>query len=241
MSSLTEDNNKLKDELAAYVLGGLDDADRAQIETYLRGCAECQQLIGEYQSLAGLLPNALPVAAPPPEAKAHVMSRIRASKTAALPPKQSMWDRLRPLFTPLRWGVAFAMIAGLVFWNVQLQREIGRTHSSAQANGRVFVLLGTGVPGASGRLVVAPGFQRAELDISGLPQLAANRIYQFWFARPGHQPESGGTFTVDSQGHAVASINVPVPLNDVNAIAVTDEPAPGSLRPTTKHLVDGKP
>lgn len=146
-------------------------------------------------------------------------------------------------FNLLTSGLAIAGLATafvLLFWNVQLQQQLSRVQQSLSINGRVFVLTGTGVPKASARLYILPDLQKGELEVSGLPPLAANRTYQLWFARPGQPTETGGAFRVDVQGHINTSIVVPVPLGEVTAIAVTEEQLPGSLRPTGKHLLDAK-
>jgi hypothetical protein len=91
----------------------------------------------------------------------------------------------------------------------------------------MIALVGTGTAGASARLSVAADGRRGELAITGLPKLAPGRVYQLWFARTGAAPISGGVFGVDARGEALA-----------RAVAVTEEPAPGSPEPTGPHLLD---
>jgi anti-sigma-K factor RskA len=99
-------------------------------------------------------------------------------------------------------------------------------------------LIGTGSPGATARLYVAEDGMRGELAIAGLPALPAGRVYQLWFARTGGSPVSGGVFRVDGRGEALAAVAVPVALEPARAVAVTEEPAPGSPAPTGPHLLD---
>jgi hypothetical protein len=61
---------------------------------------------------------------------------------------------------------------------------------------------------------------------------------QLWFARPGGPPISGGVFHVNDPGAALAVVVVPVTLEPVRAVAVTEDPDPGSLVPTGPHLLD---
>jgi hypothetical protein len=53
---------------------------------------------------------------------------------------------------------------------------------------------------------------------------------------------TGGAFQVDAFGGALVAVNIPVPLEEVSNIAVTEEPvteAPEeTLRPTGEHLLD---
>jgi hypothetical protein len=58
--------------------------------------------------------------------------------------------------------------------------------------------------------------------------------------RPGAPTVTGGTFRVDSRGRAWATITVPISLDEARVIAVTDEPAPGSMAPTGSYLLEAK-
>jgi hypothetical protein len=125
-------------------------------------------------------------------------------------------------------------------WNIQLQQQTVDIDARARSGAGV-ALVGTGTPGASARLLIGPDLQRAEIAVTGLPPLAADRTYQLWFARPDQPTETGGAFRVDARGQALVPVVVPVPLNEVTAIAITEEPMPASLRPTGQHLLDGRP
>ena len=107
--------------------------------------------------------------------------------------------------------------------------------------GQILPLVGTGVPTAKARLFVVGGGQQAELAVDRLPPLPPGRIYQLWFAEPGQPIKTGGTFSVDASGDAVARVTIPAPLERMRAVAVTEEPAPGSPGPTGEHLLDWTP
>ena len=107
--------------------------------------------------------------------------------------------------------------------------------------GQVLPLQGTGVPTASARLFVAENGRRAELAVDALPPLPPGRVYQLWFAEPGQPVRTGGVFTVDQHGDAAVRVVIPTPLERVQAVAVTQEPAPGLVSPTGVHLLDWTP
>jgi anti-sigma-K factor RskA len=138
-----------------------------------------------------------------------------------------------------------AVFLGLLGWNLALHRQIaGRAapvpveQLARLPDGRIVALIGTGTPQASARLYVDREGRRGELAIAGLPALPPARVYQLWFARPGGPPISGGVFRADAQGEALALVVIPVALEPARAIAVTEEPAPGSPAPTGPHLLD---
>lgn len=62
---------ELHELLGAYVLGGLDDADRSRFEDHLQRCAVCRDDLAELETLPGLLgavpvPDAVALAVPGP-------------------------------------------------------------------------------------------------------------------------------------------------------------------------------
>jgi anti-sigma-K factor RskA len=69
----------IQDLLGAYGLDALDPEERQAVERHLvrrGGCAECQQVAHEYQSVAGLLALSLPQVAPNPVVKERLLKRI---------------------------------------------------------------------------------------------------------------------------------------------------------------------
>ena len=158
-----------------------------------------------------------------------------------------LWPRLRMA----RWPALAALVASLVIWNVLLQQELTRrapgpapgpeVEALARRPGKVIILGGTGKPGASARLFVAADGGHGHLAIAGLGPLPQERTYQLWFIRAGASSISGATFTVGPHGRAWVKAAVPASLDDVRAIAITEEPTPGSAAPTGRHLLDAQP
>jgi Anti-sigma-K factor rskA, C-terminal len=182
------------------------------------------------------------------------------ARPSRLPSRRRWWDSLRGdvrrRLSPMRWPALAAACAALLLWNVQLQRQlfdpatvpggpggsaVGAQQLSRLSLGPIVPLEGTGQPGASARLFVDREGRGTWLAVAGLAPLPDDRVYQLWFARPGQPTVSGAAFRVDAEGGAVTPVVVPGPLGEVSAVAVTEEPAPGSLRPTGRHLLDGRP
>jgi hypothetical protein len=67
---------ELHELLGAYILGGLDDADKARFEDHLKQCAVCRDELADLETLPGLL-NAVPV----PDAVALAVPAPRAPRT----------------------------------------------------------------------------------------------------------------------------------------------------------------
>lgn len=97
--------------------------------------------------------------------------------------------------------------------------------SAPQAVGRAFV-------SASRGLI---------FNADSLPRLEADRQYQLWVipAGPGAAPVSAGVFDVDPTGASTLAMPLPSGVTTVAVVAVTEEPAGGSLRATTAPLLVG--
>jgi anti-sigma-K factor RskA len=68
----------------------------------------------------------------------------------------------------------------------------------------------------------------------GLPDLGDQRTYQVWLLGPGSAVTSVGTFDSDGKASYTRLFNGP---GDATALAVTEERAGGSKRPTTKPVM----
>jgi len=136
------------------------------------------------------------------------------------------------------------LAASLLIWNVTLQREISRHASGPQVEalarrpGRLVILTASGMPNASGRLLIAIDGVHGHLAVAGLRPLGPGRVYQLWFVRPGALTASAAAFTVDGRGRAWVTITAPMSLDDTRQVMVTEEPSPGSATPTGPGLME---
>ena len=232
------------EDLAGYALGALEGPEGIRVETHVARCATCASVLAQYRAIVSTLPIGLDPVAPPPGAWAAIRAEARRRR---LPVDQGAGSRVRPNWRRAMRPVLTTLVASLLVWNVVLQRELTRrapgpapgpeVEALSRRPGRLVVLAGTGQPGASARLFVAVD-GGGHLAISGLTPLPRGRTYQLWFIRTGASAATGGTFRVDARGLAWAKAGVPASLDEVRAIAVTEEPAPGSMSPTGQHLLE---
>lgn len=107
-------------------------------------------------------------------------------------------------------------------------------------NTRLIPVPGTDVaPGATGYALLAEN-NRVVFHANNLPPLAAGRVYQLWLIR-GQTPQivSGGIFTPTANRSAEIEFTQGSLIQNVQAIAVTDEPAGGSPGPTGQKFLVG--
>ena len=234
--------------LAAYALGSLDPSERASVDAHVAACDACAARLRAYQGVAATLPLGLAQAPPPPEAWGVISATVRARRA-----RRRIEAKASPLVGWLRfarWPAVAVALSALLVWNVALQRELVRrapgpapgpeVEALSRRPGRVVIFRGTGKPEATARLFVAVD-GGGHLAVSGLGQLPRERTYQLWFVRTGSSAMSGATFGVDRYGHAWVKVAVPSSLDDVQAIVVTEEPAPQGSAPTGRHLLDALP
>jgi len=234
------------DDLPAYVLGSFEGPDRERVEAHLASCTTCTQAGEQYRGVVSVLPLGLAPVTPPPAAWSSILAAVRAGRRPARQPRAAMhWLRLA------RWPAVATVVAGLLVWNVMLLQELARrapgpapgpeVEALSRRPGRVVILKGTGVPGASARLFVASDGGHGHLAISGLKRLPPERVYQLWFTRTGAPTVSGATFGVGAYQRAWVKVAVPAEFSEVRTVMVTEEPAPESPIPTGPNLLETQP
>jgi hypothetical protein len=95
----------MESRILAYMDGRLSDADRAEVQKHLDGCAVCRLRATEFSSVNDLL-DELPLIEPSPAFDVRVRARI-----AAEPVKQSWWA---PWWAALRPSPRIAFVASML-------------------------------------------------------------------------------------------------------------------------------
>jgi len=246
----------LLDLAPAYALGALSPEEALRFEAYLAGSPEAQREVAEYREVAALLALGGPEAAPTPELRERVLSRIRgpsASRPAAPRRRSPPWGAL---------AAGLVAAVGLGFGYVQLREtqdlrgELGRTMRRLAETSELLT-----AREATLNAIFEPGVQMFQLTASGDPNpliqvfwdrerhraivhgyklesVPQGRAYQLWFIKDG-APVPSVTFKPESTGH-VKLEQIPVPADGkVSAAAVTVEPESGSTQPTSPILLVG--
>lgn len=101
------------------------------------------------------------------------------------------------------------------------------------------VLAGLGsIPQAAGQALVNPETRTAVFHAFRLPPAPSGRSYQLWFIAGG-KPVSAGVFEPDAQGHGSLVVEDVAPVGEIQAWAVTIEPAGGVPQPTGEMVLKG--
>jgi predicted anti-sigma-YlaC factor YlaD len=223
------DHTTFKDEVGAYLLGALSDAERASFEGHLVDCPECRHELERLRPAADLLPRSVEQVEPPPSLKRSLMEVVEreAKERDGAPsvPRTPVGERLRGWLggslRPALVGAAVVLAVAIGFGVAQLGGDDTRT-----------VAAQTTLPDASGSLKVHD--DDAILEVRGMPSLERGRVYQAWVQRDGMiEPEP--TFEVGADGRGVVA--VPEDLSEAEAVMVTREPSGGSRAPSEKPIL----
>lgn len=248
-----------QDLAAAYALGALSPEEARRFETYLADSPEARREVVEYRDVMALLALAGPEAAPSPDLRQRVLSRVRGhpARPGSEAASSSASSSARRL--PAGWGAlaaALVAVAGLGLGYVQLRdardlrAELDRTQQRLSETSKLLSEREATLDAISG-----PGVRMFQLTASGNPDPAIQLFwdrerhsavirgfklepipqgsaYQLWFIKDG-APVPSVTFKPGSDGR-VSLVRIPVPAEgEVSAAAVTVEPESGSAQPTS--------
>jgi anti-sigma-K factor RskA len=231
---MSADEDRIRDDAAAWVLGALTDEEARDFERLMETSAVAREEVEELRRATDVLPFAAEPVAPPPELRSRIMAAVEseaqllraADATADRPPQRRRLSGrlafLRPL--PLAAAACALLLAGL---GAGLLVAGGGDEPARTIAAEV---TGQGGAGASARLVVDDG--RGELVVDGLRSPGEGRVYQVWLLHEGETTPvpAGSLFDVDSSGRGAAAVT---DLEDVQAVMVSSEPRGGSEQPTT--------
>ncbi len=213
------------DNAAAYALGALEPHEVEEFQRHLASCAICRDEVAVFEQVVGALPMAAPQLPVPRRLKRRVRATFRAeAKTArrrAGRRQPGIWRATAPR-PAIAGGVVLAVAAIAVGGAELASTGMGGTRVFAATVGHAQVRVSDG---------------RGELVVAHLREPAPGHIYEVWLTRRGtaRPAPTRALFSVTSTG--AGDVEVPGDLNGVSAVMVTEEPAGGSLVPTSAPVI----
>lgn len=242
---MTKTHADIEEAIAAYALDAMEPGERADalpaLLEHVSGCASCRDAFNEFRDVAGDLALGAPPVAVSPDLESRVMGAIRG-QTQASPAKPS-----RPRWLTraiLAASLAAVAALGAVSFTVvgDLRDERARADRTARALALVadpaaqrMVLTGDAVSGSISMAVAADG--RAVLVGTGLPDIAANRVFELWLMKDG-TPVPAGVFRAES---GLALLLLRHDPRGFDAAAVTIEPGPAGTNAPTSDVIFSAP
>lgn len=235
------------DELAdLYALDALAPDEAARHEAHLERCAGCRWRVATALEVAAALAEV--VEAPPPaELRARIlaaatMPQVRPTAHSTGPPAERSGRRAVWEWTAVTAAAVVLVVATtfLLLSRRPTPIEAGLTQEDVEADpGAVTVALTSpaGAAGAAGegvRVVWSAGERHAVLVGGELPALAPGQAYELWFIDD-DQPVAGPLLPP-------VRVGVPfvVPAQAPDVLAVTIEPASGSVTPSGPVVLQGE-
>ncbi|HUR75895.1 MAG TPA: anti-sigma factor [Sporichthya sp.] len=225
----------------AFATGALTDEEHDAFVAHLGSCANCQDEVAELVATTTLLGIAA-AERPPAGFRERLMAEV--AQTRQLPPVVSTLAeaKARKGFSRTRrWTMSAAASAvvvavGLGAWGLSQDGTSGP--SVAAITAIQTAADAKTVTTASGATTAALTVSRNTGDMvfmaHGLRDVGNKRTYQVWLLGPGSAVTSMGTFNSDGKGNTTRLFRAP---GDATALAVTEEPAGGSARPTTQPVL----
>jgi len=220
------DHDRWRDEVAAYALDALPDAERPGLESHLEGCDECRAYLRWLRPAEAAVATSVEQLKPPRRLRRAVLANAqKADREAPLPAQSragSRWFLARPaLAAALAVTVAAALIGGYVLRGSGPSTETVSAQATAAA------------PSGLQAHLVREG-DSGTLELTGLPLPKRGRVYEAWVRR-GEEISPSTVFVPDRTG--AATVALPDQLDDADEVMVTREPAGGSEAPTTAPML----
>ena len=123
-----------EEELAAFALNALDDAEFQAVFHHVVQCLHCQEVLLGFRETAARLAEAAPEVKLPTELKGRVLAgatgfarKEEPARSAGLPPPDARWSvrRLSRWLAPVAIGTLSLLLAASIGFMVSQQREIG--------------------------------------------------------------------------------------------------------------------
>lgn len=217
-----DDHNRWSEDLAAYMLGALEQDEAAELERHLEGCKRCEEEMRWLEPAVQVLPESVERVEPPSQLREALMGEVRGDVREAQSRSGGTRSRRRLLKPAMGFAVVALLVAGVVGY------EVGNGGSS----GGGASTLERQVGGIDVKMVQEG--DSGTLQLSGVHQLPPNKVLEAWVEREGQVEAVPALFVPDRKGQAETRI---ADMNGVEVVMVTEEPQGGSESPTSEPIM----
>ena len=242
-------------------VGALEDDERRELESLLAGGSpDAADAVAQAEELVTALALAPEAVEPPVTLRSRLFQEIDEPTTAAAPartPALAWWQR-----PAVAWAVAggvavFAVIAHLERGNLREQgaalaeqriQLLDENRLISEENSQYHRILEV-LSAAETRAVSLEAPENANVHVywnqdrglvlagQRLPIPPDNRTFQLWvIPKGGAAPVSVNVFNPEPDGSALMVGESPMPIEDAEALAITEEPPGGAPQPTTAPI-----
>jgi anti-sigma-K factor RskA len=243
--------------LAAFVLGGLEQEEAVEVRRHLVSCPGCQDEVRELQKVNRALEAAPRPAVPPSYLKDEILSQVRTAaepsssddeeredsaslrerRKVPIAPRSERPKHLR-IVIPSTAAAAVVVIVALGVFFGSLREEppvatIQLVPTPQEA---------TGLKGYWGVAEIRPqpsGNQQVKLKLNNFEEPKPNSYYQLWFVS-GERRISAGSFTSVGEGETRVLLNAPPETRNYPTLLITEEHIDGRAAPGDEVALKGE-
>ncbi len=220
-------------DVAAYVLGALEDGEVDAFRGHLETCVVCRDELISFQQVADVLPMSAPQHRAPKSLRRHVLAEVdREIARQGQGRRRSAW-RMMPSLTISRPAFALgAVLAAVVV-------AVGGLELGSSGGGGATQVFHAQVAGNSASAEVRVTGDHAELVVHHLAPPPAGKIYEVWLARAHQRPQPTSVLFSPTSG-GEGDVDVPGDVRGVQQVMVTTEPAGGAKVPALPALITAR-
>ncbi|MBV8086778.1 MAG: anti-sigma factor [Chloroflexi bacterium] len=257
----------LREMIAPYALGALDQPELGLMEQHLGECAFCANLAREASDVSHYLALSPAQHSAPSRGLARLLDSIEARPPARpLDPAGASAEPARRRLPRWSWftsaaavpvAASLALAMGMAGWNVSLMGELKEDHQemttlhqrlASQSHALLMVTSQSAItralestalaPSAQVRLIMDAESNSAMVMADHLPSLPNDRIYEVWLGRQGAKMPAA-RLDVDEQGDGEAALALDGSVHSYDSAWITLEPASGGFMPNSPGVAKG--
>jgi anti-sigma-K factor RskA len=228
--------------LGAFVMGGLEAEEDAEIRRHLASCSSCRDELQEIERINQALEAAPPLADPPGYLKDKILSRVReeSSSSNRANKEQPSSKGLRFALPVVAAGALIAMIALGVFFGLQTEAPVATVQldptpelrQELRAEGEEYWGVAELHPQPSGSQLV-------ELKLNNLEAPGPQSFYELWFSS-GEEYVSAGAFTTSGLGETKVWLTAPPEARNYRTLLITRESVAVTPAPSKEEILRGE-
>jgi hypothetical protein len=222
--------------LGAFVLGGLESEEEAEIQRHLAFCPSCQDKLKELEEVSQALKAAPPLADPPAYLKDEILSSVRAeelpsSNEQPSPSRDFRFKNLHFLVPGVAAAALIAIVGLVTFLSLHTESPVATIQLIPMENEDYW-----GVA----ELHPQPfGNQQVELKLNNLDEPGPDSFYEAWFASE-EKYIGVGTFTTVGSGQTDVWLSAPPQARNYPTLLITEQPATGDTTPSDHVVLRGE-
>jgi anti-sigma-K factor RskA len=228
--------------LGAFVMGGLETEEDAEIRRHLASCPGCRNELQEIERINQALEAAPPLADPPDYLKDKILSRVREESSSSNRANKELPSSkgLRFALPVVAAGALIAMIALGVFFGLQTEAPVATVQldptpelrEELRAEGEEYWGVAELHPQPSGSQLV-------ELKLNNLEAPGAQSFYELWFSS-GEEYVSAGAFTTSGLGETKVWLTAPPEARNYRTLLITRESVAVTPAPSKEEILRGE-